>query len=175
MATAIPAAAIAAPTNKQEADFSQRPGGAAGARGAHKAGAGGPKGPLPPLWFCGPGGRRPPGPQNAAAPPGPLRSPGPSRSSINHHTPNGRPSRRPWKSAPFSLRIPGEAHALPLRNFSGVWGRSRPQPGSRGAAVPGHAEAIPQSISYLIPTGTYAYARACIQKGVLFCGENNSY
>ena len=110
---------------------------------------------------------------------------------INRHTPKafwkpaegwfpGPSDSQPLEKHPSLALHPGSGphpfrFALPLRNFSGVWGRSRPQPGSRGAAVPGHAEAIPQSISYLIPTGIYAYARACIQKGVLFCGENNSY
>ena len=45
------------------------------------------------------------------------------------------------KSAPCSLCHPGRGplpfrSPLPLRNFSGVWGRSRPQPGVQGRGRP---------------------------------------
>ena len=240
MAMVIPVAAIAAPTNKQEADFSQRPGGGGGRAQRAQSGGRGPEGPPAPALVLRAGGpkaprpakhrrppwercglRFPPGPSSSATPPIPLRFPVPFRPifsrntparnrcnfpaspriprayppfffpPINRHTPKafwkpaegwfpGPSDSQPLEKHPSLALHPGSGphpfrFTLPLRNFSGVWGRSRPQPGSRGAAVPGHAEAIPQSISYLIPTGIYAYARACIQKGVLFCGENNSY
>ena len=52
MAMVIPVAAIAAPTNKQEADFSQRPGGGGGGRAqrAQSRGQGARRAPCPLLW-----------------------------------------------------------------------------------------------------------------------------
>ena len=53
----------------------------------------------------------------------------------------GRAIRSPWRSTPYTLCIPGRGplpfrSPLPLRNFSGVWGRSRPQPGVQGRGRP---------------------------------------
>ena len=137
-------------------------GGAAGAQSAHKAGAGGPEGrPAPALvWLAG--GPEAPRPPNAAAPPGrcdfllpyrfptlfPFRNPPYPKSLLETAKGGfqGRAIRSPWRSTPYTLRIPGSGPRpfhppLPPRNFSGVWGRSRPQPGSRGAAAPGRGGA----------------------------------
>ena len=53
----------------------------------------------------------------------------------------GRAIRSPWRSTPYTLCIPGRGPRpfrppLPPRNFSGVWGRSRPQPGVQGRGRP---------------------------------------
>ena len=109
---------------------------------------------------------------------------------INRHTPKafwkpaegwfpGPSDSQPLEKHPSLALHPGSGphpfrFTLPLRNFSGVWGRSRPQPGSRGAAAPGHAEPMPQTISHH-PLSEFTPTPACIQKGSLFCGENNSY
>ena len=95
-------------------------------------------------------------------PPFPLRNPPYPKSLLETAEGGfqGRAIRSPWRSTPYTLRIPGSGPrpfrlTLPPRNFSGVWGRSRPQPGSRGAAAPGRggANAVP------FP--------ACTQKGPL--------
>ena len=109
---------------------------------------------------------------------------------INRHTPKafwkpaegwfpGPSDSQPLEKHPSLALHPGSGphpfrFTLPLRNFSGVWGRSRPQPGSRGAAAPGHAEPMPQTISRH-PLSEFTPTPACIPKGSLFCGENNSY
>ena len=81
-------------------------------------------------------------------PPFPLRNPPYPKSLLETAKGGfqGRAIRSPWRSTPYTLRIPGSGPrpfrpTLPPRNFSGVWGRSRPQPGSRGAAAPGRGGA----------------------------------
>ena len=137
-------------------------GGAAGARSAHKARAGGPKAPCPCFGLAGRGAGGPPAAKRRRPPPGrcgfllpyafptpfPFRNPPYPKSLLETAKGGfqGRAIRSPWRSAPYTLRIPGSGPrpfrpTLPPRNFSGVWGRSRPQPGSRGAAAPGRGGA----------------------------------
>ena len=102
MATAIPAAAIAAPTNKRGSDFRSAPGGRRARAARIKRGQGARRAPGPRFGLAGPGGRRPPGPPNTAAPLGTLRSPVPSRPILLRNTPN---------TASVSCPIP--AHLFP--------------------------------------------------------------
>ena len=76
-------------------------------------------------------------------PPFPLRNPPYPKSLLETAEGGfqGRAIRSPWRSAPCSLCHPGRGplpfrSPLPLRNFSGVWGRSRPQPGVQGRGRP---------------------------------------
>ena len=76
-------------------------------------------------------------------PPFPLRNPPYPKSLLEAAEGGfqGRAIRSPWRSAPYTLCIPGRGplpfrSPLPLRNFSGVWGRSRPQPGVQGRGRP---------------------------------------
>ena len=76
-------------------------------------------------------------------PPFPLRNPPYPKSLLETAEGGfqGRAIRSPWRSAPYTLCIPGRGplpfrSPLPLRNFSGVWGRSRPQPGVQGRGRP---------------------------------------
>ena len=76
-------------------------------------------------------------------PPFPLRNPPYPKSLLETAEGGfqGRAIRSPWRSTPYTLRIPGSGPRpfhppLPPRNFSGVWGRSRPQPGVRGRGRP---------------------------------------
>ena len=53
----------------------------------------------------------------------------------------GRAIRSPWRSAPYTLCIPGRGplpfrSPLPLRNFSGVWGGAAPSRGLQGRGRP---------------------------------------
>mgnify|MGYP006970850505 CR=1 FL=1 len=89
-------------------------------------------------------------------PPFPLRNPPYPKSLLETAEGGfqGRAIRSPWRSTPYTLCIPGRGPRpfrppLPPRNFSGVWGRSRPQPGSRGAAAPGRGGA--NITKYLLP------------------------
>ena len=76
-------------------------------------------------------------------PPFPLRNPPYPKSLLETAEGGfqGRAIRSPWRSTPYTLCIPGRGplpfrSPLPLRNFSGVWGRSRPQPGVQGRGRP---------------------------------------
>ena len=76
-------------------------------------------------------------------PPFPLRNPPYPKSLLETAEGGfqGRAIRSPWRSAPCSLCHPGRGPLpfrppLPPRNFSGVWGRSRPQPGVQGRGRP---------------------------------------
>ena len=103
MAMVIPVAAIAAPTNKQEADFSQRPGGGGGrAQRAQSRGRGTEGPPAPALVWQGRGAEGPPARQTPPPPLGTLRSPVPSRPILLRNTPN---------TASVSCPIP--AHLFP--------------------------------------------------------------
>ena len=76
-------------------------------------------------------------------PPFPLRNPPYPKSLLETAEGGfqGRAIRSPWRSTPYTLCIPRRGPLpfrppLPLRNFSGVWGRSRPQPGVQGRGRP---------------------------------------
>ena len=115
----------------------------------------GPQAPGPLVWLAG--GPEAPRPPNAAAPPGrcgfllpyrfptlfPFRNPPYPKSLLETAEGGfqGRAIRSPWRSTPYTLCHPGRGplpfrSPLPLRNFSGVWGRSRPQPGVQGRGRP---------------------------------------
>ena len=126
-----------------------------------KQGQGGPKAPCPCFGLAGRGAGGPPAAKRRR-PPGrcgfllpyrfptlfPFRNPPYPKSLLETAEGGfqGRAIRSPRRSTPYTLRIPGSGPRpfhppLPPRNFSGVWGRSRPQPGSRGAAAPGRGGA----------------------------------
>ncbi len=139
MATAIPAAAIAAPTNKRGSDFRSAPGGAAGARSA--AGAGGLKAPCPRFGLAGPGGPKAPRPCQTPPPPlGTLRSPVPSRPILLRNTPN---------TASVSCPIP--AHLFPQH--------PRPEP-LQFSSFPSDSPRLP---SILFPSHKPPYPKSLLE------------
>ena len=141
MAMVIPVAAIAAPTNKQEADFSQRPGGG-GERAQRAQSRGrGPEGPpAPALVWQGRGAEGPPARKTPPPPLGTLRSPVPSRPILLRNTPN---------TASVSCPIP--AHLFPQH--------PRPEP-LQFSSFPSDSPRLP---SILFPSHKPPYPKSLLE------------